>query len=382
MESAVVQCASRGEATNRLRSRGGYRPRFRRSLALERRAGLPYVPQTADVGLIVRIRIAMFIGTALVLASCGKPDASGIYVSSSDRNVTLVQIIETKDGNLTGRLEEVTVDANGTVKDETIPLDGAASDHDLLFKPVSAWYGGLQASGTFTDDSLTLAAWGHTLNVARSSLDNFQTAVTHLQLVAAGDRQRIADVRAVQARQAAEVQAIKDAAAKTATIEEFTARLRNDTARMDKGIADCPDFNQRSATNTARISKMLGVAPRLSGVQRGQLIVAANQIEVGTNQIEVARSQYAIELNQIAQDAGPIADQLERFCHSPKGAQFVEPCGPARAAVTEPSPFGHQKRDRMDCRRRGVANHCRYRRCRALLKFQLPRRRANDWLSQ
>jgi len=221
------------------------------------------------------------------------------------------------------------------VKDQTIPLDGAASDHDLLFKPVSVWYGGLQAGGTFTSDSLTLTASGHTLNVTRSSLEKFQTAVAHLQLVAAGDRQRIENLRATQARQAAEVQAIKDAAAKTRTIEEYAVRLRNDTARINNGIANCPDFGQRSADNTARISKMLRVAPTLSNVQRGQLAVAANQIEVGTNQIEVARSQYAIALNQIDQDAEPIAAQLERFCDSPQGPQFADACGPAKAEVTE-----------------------------------------------
>jgi hypothetical protein len=270
-----------------------------------------------------------------MLASCGRPNASGVYVSSSDRNVTLVHLIESKDDNLTGRLEQMTVDASGTVKDQTIPLDGTASERDLLFKPVSVWYGGLQASGRITDDGLTLTAAGHTLNVPRSSLDKFQIAVARLQLVARADRQRIANFRAAQARLAVEVQAIKGAAAKTTTIEQFTAQLRNDTVRINNGIAACPDFGQRSAANTARISKMLRIAPTLSDVQRNQLIVAANQVEVGTNQIEVARSQYAIELNQLDRDAEPIADQLQRFCDSQQGTQFTEPCGPAKAAVTE-----------------------------------------------
>lgn len=283
----------------------------------------------------MRKTVAASVGMTLLLASCAKPDASGIYLAASDRNVTLVQIIETKDGSLTGRLEEVRVETDGTVKDQTVPLDGTASDHELLFKPVSIWYGGLQASGTFTSDSLTLAAAGHTLNATRSSLDKFETAITHLQQVAATDRQRIANFRAAEARRAAEVQAIKDAAAKTTTIENFTARLSNDTARINYGIANCPDFGQRSAANTARIGKMLRLAPTLSSIQRNELIVAANQIEVGTNQIEVARSQYAIELNQIFQDAEPLADQLEQFCNSPQGARYSQPCVPAQATANE-----------------------------------------------
>jgi len=104
---------------------------------------------------------------------------------------------------------------------------------------------------------------------------------------------------------------------------------------MNAAIANCPDFHQRAAANTARIAKMLEITSTLSGVERGQLIVEANQVQVGTNQIEVARSQYAIALNQIVQDAGPIAEQLQRFCSSREGDEFAQPCGPAKAAAVD-----------------------------------------------
>jgi hypothetical protein len=285
-------------------------------------------------------------GAALLLSSCGQPDASGIYLSASDRQVILIQIVEMKSGSLTGRLEQVTMGANGTIKDQTIPLDGAASGHDLMFRPVSAWFGGLEATGKYSGDSVTMTGTGITLQAERSSLDEYQAAVSHLQTIAAVVRQRIATIQAARAAQAqaareaqaalaAQNQAIQDAANKTATIESATVQLRNDMARMDEGLAKCPDFGQRSAANTARIDKMLRVATTLSGVERNQLIVEANQIEVGTNQIEVARSQYAIALNQIVQDARPIADQLQRFCNSPQRAQFAQPCADATAATTD-----------------------------------------------
>lgn len=279
--------------------------------------------------------VSILLCMALLLASCGRPDASGIYLAASDRRVTLIQIVENKDGGLTGRLEQVSINADGTVKDETIPLDGAASGDDLIFKPTSVWFGGLQASGTFSGGNLTLTGAGFTIEAELSSLENYQAAVAHIQSVAAGDRQRIADAQAARARQAAETQAIADTANKTATIEKGTAQLSDDTARMNAAIANCPDFRQRAAANTARIAKMLEVAPTISGVKRYQLIVEANQIQVGTNQIEVSRSQYAIALNQIVQDADPIAKQLQRFCNSPEGAQFAEPCGPAKAAAAD-----------------------------------------------
>jgi hypothetical protein len=247
----------------------------------------------------------------------------------------LIQIVENKDGGITGRLEQVSINTDGTVKDETVSLDGAASGHDLIFKPTSVWFGGLQASGTLSGDHLTLTGSGFTIEAGISSLENYQAAVAHLQSIAASDRRRITDAQAEQTRQAADAKAVADAANKIAAIENNTARLRDDTVKMNAAIAHCPDFRRRAAANTARIVKMLEAAPTLSSIQRNQLIVEANQVQVGTNQIEVARSQYAIGLNQIVQDAGPIAEQLKRVCDSPEGAQFSQSCSPAKAAVDD-----------------------------------------------
>lgn len=76
-----------------------------------------------------------------------KTGCIGNLLAASDRKVTLIQTVVSKDGVLTGKFEQLSVNADGTVKDETIPLDGAASGHDLIFKPTSVWFGGLQASG-------------------------------------------------------------------------------------------------------------------------------------------------------------------------------------------------------------------------------------------
>ncbi len=285
-------------------------------------------------GVMRKSAVASACGV-LLLASCGRPDASGIYVQASDRGVTLVQLVQTREGNITGRLENVVVTANGAVNDQSIPIDGAASKHDLMFKPAGAWNIGLTATGTFSGSGLTLSGTGFELNAQRSDLGKYRTAVAHLQSVAAGERQGIAAAQATQAAQAAEARAIRNDANKTAKIEAATDQLRNDTARMNAAVANCPDFGRRSATNSERIKKMLQLAPTLSDMDRNRLIVAANQVEVGTTQIEVARSQYAIGLNQIVQDAVPIADGFERFCGSPQGAQFAQPCVGAKTAAAD-----------------------------------------------
>ena len=280
------------------------------------------------------------------LASCGRPDASGIYVAASPNQVTLVQLVETKEGNVTGRLEQVSADANGVVSDQTAAIDGAASQNELMFKPTSVWLEGLAASGTFSGDQLTLAGRGFTINAQRSTLSDYQKSVADLQSVAAIQRQRFADARAAQAARdaqqraaraafAAQQQAEREFAANSAGIAAGTAQLRNDTARLSAGIANCPNFGGRSAANTARIANMLQAAPALSGYDRGRLTVAATQVEIGTNQIENARSQYAIELNQIVQDAAPVAERIANFCASPQGAQFSQQCADAKAATDD-----------------------------------------------
>jgi hypothetical protein len=55
-----------------------------------------------------------------------------VFSHGLDRQVTLVQLVETKDGNVTGRLEQVSIGTNGIVSDQATAVDGAASQHDLI----------------------------------------------------------------------------------------------------------------------------------------------------------------------------------------------------------------------------------------------------------
>jgi hypothetical protein len=288
------------------------------------------------------IGIAGSVLAALALSSCEEPNASGIYLSSSERQVTLVQLVEAKDGKLSGRLEEVRIGGDGAVSDQSTNLDGIASKQDLMFKPASAWFGGLAASGRFNGDDLTLTGTGFTLQAERSSLEKYQAAVAHLQSVAAADRQRIATAQAAQAAQAAKVQAqqaqeksIGIAADRASRIEAAAYALGGETGRLNAALTAAPDFGLRAASNTARIAQILKAAATSSPNGRNQLAVEANQVIVATNQIEVARTQYANELNQIVQRAGPVAVELQRFCGSPEASQFARPCERAKIAVAD-----------------------------------------------
>jgi hypothetical protein len=275
------------------------------------------------------------IAGALVLASCGRPDASGVYLSKSDRQAALIQLVQNKDGVITGRVEVIAIGPGGTVNIESANLDGAASNHDVVFKPATAWLGGVSASGSFKGDRLIISRNGSEVTARKASLDQFQKAVAQLKAKAAEERHLVAEAQAKQAAQAAQASAFQDAADKATKLQQATVELQADAAKLNEAVSAAPDFGQRSADNTARIVKMAQLAPTLSNGDRSRLAVSADQIIVGTNQIDVARTQYAIGLNQIVARAAPIATAVERFCDTPQANEFGQLCAQAKAAATD-----------------------------------------------
>ena len=271
---------------------------------------------------------------ALTLASCGRPDASGVYLSQSDRETALVQIVQARDGTITGRIETFDIGPGGVVNGQTITLDGAASRHDLLLKPTSAWFGGSSATGRFTRDSLTLSHAGRDLQARRASPDDYQKAVARLQARATTERRRAAEAGFQRAEQQAQATTIADAADKNGRMSAATVELRNAADRLNRGVEAAPDYGRQAADNTAKIEQLARLAASAAAAGRGPLGVQANQVRVATDQIEAARSQYAIGLEAILQQGSPVSTDVLRFCDSAGGAPFAGSCGPAKAAAT------------------------------------------------
>jgi len=290
---------------------------------------------------------AGLIAVALLAATgCGKRDASGIYVAVTDQTVTLVQLVQSPDGKLIGRIQESKIVADGTVKETSLEADGSISGQDLLLSPKSVWFGGVQASGTVSGNKLTLVGTGYTLTAQLSSFQKYQDAVEHLRSVGADYRQQIADTQAAEASAKAKAKAERDLANKQAEILEVARLLRAETAKLIAEIKQIPNFGQDAAANTAHIVKMLQIAPTLSGVEIGQLSVAASQVEIDTYQIEVARSQYAIGLDQILRNAGRLAAELEKMCTLPYSPQFTMQCKEAKPVIPdfkEKLKYGQEK---------------------------------------
>jgi hypothetical protein len=264
------------------------------------------------------------LAVTVLLTACGKKDASGIYVLANDNEVTLVQIIEGQDEKLTGRIQVNSIGTDGQVSEKTSSFEGSASGNDLLVRPTSEWLGGLQASGTYDSNSITLTGQGFTFSAKRSDLEKYQSAVEHLKWVAS-DR----------ANKRAQLQAQFQTSDKATQVQQIAANISGAVGRLNDAVGRSPDFAQMASANTAKVQRMLQAAPSMGEVQRGQLDVAANQVVVGSNQIEVSRQQYANGLNSIIEGVKADADRMTRLCAgNPSGALF-QSCKNGLAAVNE-----------------------------------------------
>ena len=283
----------------------------------------------------MKISRSWALGLSLLLAACGKPDASGIYVAKTDSRVTLVQLVQAQDGKLTGRLEESTIGVDGTVTTKEAMVDGSVSGNELMLRPASAWFGGIQASGTISGSKLTLTNKSDTLTADRSSLEEYQEAVAKLKGNAAEQQQKVAETNAALQQEEARIQGERETAATVASIREAASLVANAATRLNNGISKSPDFAKLASANTARVSRMLAAAPNMSEVQRGQLGVQANQVIVGTNQIDVAREQYALRLNDVVNEAKDAAGPIAKHCGQKPAPQFAAACQEAFAAMND-----------------------------------------------
>ena len=276
---------------------------------------------------------SLALGLSLLLAACGKPDASGIYVATTDSRVTLVQLVQAQDGKLTGRLEETIIGVDGTITTKEAMVDGSVSGNELMLRPASAWFGGIQASGTISGNKLTLTNKNDTLTADRSSLQKYQEAVTKLKGDAGQRQTEVAETKAQAAEYKARLDAAHELAEKKAKLVDLASKLNEYASKLDEGVSRSPNFSKLAKANTARIAQLVQRARGQSDMARSQLAVAANQIEVDTNQIDIARSQYADGLNEIVNAARDAAGSIGGICGSPPPTQLQSACGEANATT-------------------------------------------------
>lgn len=180
----------------------------------------------------------LLCGLAIPIAPASAEDLSGTYIGKASNGAFLVQLVETSDGHLTGRYEQVLLQPGGKIDDMNAVITGAVDGQTVVvtIKPSEFLSGTIAASGTIEGRLLHLSGGGNggslNLNLLRSDEGDFRAQVAALT---------------EQARQINNARLQQEAAQRQAKIEaDQLANLQSLTQRMfvftTKAAAMLPKF--------------------------------------------------------------------------------------------------------------------------------------------
>jgi len=255
----------------------------------------------------MRILMAALVGLFCAAAvSCSPRTASGVYVASDANSASMLQLVQTADGHLSGSLQNLSLNGQNEIDGNTLTLSGSADGDALTLSTPERWFAaGETFSGSHRGDELTLTITGtqgvNNIVFRASSADEFTALSTQLRK------------RAVLRQQAAAQQrAAAQAAAQDATFRSAISGLTNEleqTAHYDE--QDVPIINGAISGFTGDIDQMgqlMAARNRESdGLQRGQYNLAMGQIHLATDQqhqqLQAVESQFVQHRARLQEDA-------------------------------------------------------------------------------
>jgi hypothetical protein len=231
----------------------------------------------------------LLCGLAMPITPASAKDLSGTYIGKASNGAFLVQLVETGDGHLTGRYEQVLLQPGGKIDDMNAVITGAVDGQTVVvtIKPSEFLSGTIAASGTIEGRLLHLSGGGNggslNLNLLRSDEVDFRAQVAVLTEQA----RQINNARLQQ--EAAQRQA-KIEADQRANLQSLTQRMIVFTTKADATLPKFAPMEQRYHDITQRMRGALA---------REQSIYGGGQASVARGQISVAINQAAIQANQI-----------------------------------------------------------------------------------
>lgn len=207
-------------------------------------------------------RTGILVAACMMVAGCSsKP--SGIYVAKSDAEVAMVQLVETPDHRLTGRIETTSMSPTGELNGQVIALDGAASDDEItvMMKPLAFLGAGITATGQVKGTHLALSARDLNFSGVRTNLSSYQAAVADLRKKASDRQKRVAALAAEAQAKAEAAMAVAKAAddEKAAqALDQATGILGEQVGLIGKMVGGIPDYASGFAANT---DKMRALGP-------------------------------------------------------------------------------------------------------------------------
>src|SRR6185437_448516 len=223
-------------------------------------------------------------------------DASGTYVGSATNAAFLLQMVETSDGRVTGRYEQVLVRPDGTFDALNAAITGATDGQTvvLTLRPNGLLTESITASGTFDGSRLHLTGTNAlALNLQKSDEAHFRNQVA---LLAGWGRQ----IKEARAREEARARAAKFEADFLNHVRDLTQRMNSLVMHTDARLKAFASDEQRYRAITERMRKALAREQSIYG--DGQRAVARSQISVWMSQAEIASNQIHIAVDNSAQN--------------------------------------------------------------------------------
>ncbi len=266
---------------------------------------------------IRRLPFWVFLGLIPLIGEALAADLSGIYVGDGTNSAFLLQIVQMSGGTLTGRFEQVWLDASGKLVREDSAVTGAANGNSIVvsIQPPGFLSSPITASGTVDGALFHLSGGGNgrslDLNLMKSDSKQYDALVQ--RLAAQG-----------QVRAAAKAQANLNA-----RILDLTNQLTALSQVADGKLPKFASVEEGYRTITGWMSQALARQQSIFG--DGQAAVARSQISVSINQAEIQAEQIHRSVETFYRDFSSRAVPL-LTATTDAAKHCADPVAPAPAA--------------------------------------------------
>ena len=232
----------------------------------------------------MKCRIARAIVCLVIMTGIAHAESiSGTYVAKETGSVSLVQMVETQNGQLSGRFERFVILADGKTTDVNMALNGVRDGETVVvtIKPPQFLSGSIPVSGTWRNDVLHLVGSGEGFNI-------------NLDLVKSDE----AEFRTQVAVLTQQVQQLVQARYRASLVGRITALVRETAAFSTKADGSLGYFQP--------------IEERYKSITNYMRRAFARQRSIyGGVQASVARIQIYAEINQANIQAEQIHNEIE-----------------------------------------------------------------------
>jgi hypothetical protein len=305
--------------------------------------------------------LAILALLAVSLAACGKPTVTGTYVGKSGDSVVLLDLVQADGGQVTGRLEGISLKPDGSIADDASAVSGLTDGKSvsLAAKPISLLPVTVQITGKLEGNHLNVSAGdAFSSNLVKSDVATFHGEAAKLRKRSSIILAARAAAAAEQAAQVAAEQAQQQAAVARATLlQTITAlmpRVDQMSVRLGSIAAKGATIEAAYTKTTEQMAALLERERSLPGdarsYQRGQISYVIQQNASAADRAHSQVQSSQIELGGSLTQLGTQADATLASCRS-LGPETTEP--PLQTACAD---LGVKVKAMIDLAKQGAQN--------------------------